>query len=140
MVDVDTNPMPPKVIGKEACLRTKGLHGLSKDLGPKRPANIWRKEKSKEIMDFVKMEDGGVNYKRYNGSCMKQIRIPKVTWTSPILRKRPTCCISFKRASLMKDDVKVKVPNGTFKTLILLDGVLKFGGKPKGDHVTHFLG
>ncbi len=40
----------------------------------------------------------------------------------------------------MKDDVKVKVPNGTFKTLIPLDGVLKSGGKPKGDHVTHFLG
>jgi hypothetical protein len=38
----------------------------------------------------------------------------------------------------MKDDVKVKVPNGTPKTLILSnevinwDGVLKFGGKPKG--------
>jgi len=35
----------------------------------------------------------------------------------------------------MKDDVKIKVPNGTPKTLIILDGVangdgvLKFGGK-----------
>jgi hypothetical protein len=44
----------------------------------------------------------------------------------------------------MKDDVKIKVPNGTFKTLIPLDvvvnwdGVLKFGGKPEHDHVTHF--
>jgi hypothetical protein len=44
----------------------------------------------------------------------------------------------------MKDDVKVMVPSGTPKTLIPLDGVetwdgvLKFGGKPKGDHVTHF--
>jgi hypothetical protein len=44
----------------------------------------------------------------------------------------------------MKDDVKVKVPNGTHNTLIPLDGVvnwdgmLKFGGRPKGDHVTHF--
>jgi len=41
--------------------------------------------------------------------------------------------------------VKVKVLNGTFKTLIPLDGavnwdgVLKFGCKPKGDHVTHIL-
>ncbi len=47
---------------------------------------------------------------------------------------------------LMKDDVKVKVPNRTPKTLILSngvvnwDGVLEFGGKPKGDHATHFLG
>jgi len=46
----------------------------------------------------------------------------------------------------MKDDVKVKMPNGTPKTLILSDGVvnwdevLKFGGRPEGDHATHFLG
>jgi hypothetical protein len=44
----------------------------------------------------------------------------------------------------MKDDVKIKVPNGTPKTLIPLDdvvnwdGVLKFGSKVEGDHVTHF--
>jgi len=46
----------------------------------------------------------------------------------------------------MKDDVKVKVPNGTPKTLIPSngvvnwDGVLKFSGGSKGDHVMHFLG
>jgi hypothetical protein len=38
----------------------------------------------------------------------------------------------------MKEDVKVKVPNGTPKILIPLDGVLKFGGKPEADHATHF--
>ena len=44
----------------------------------------------------------------------------------------------------MKYDVKVKVPNGTPKTLIHLDGVvnwdgvLKLGDKSKGDHVTNF--
>jgi hypothetical protein len=44
----------------------------------------------------------------------------------------------------MKDDVKVKVPNGTPKTLIPSngvvnwDGVLKFGGGSEGDHVMHF--
>jgi hypothetical protein len=44
----------------------------------------------------------------------------------------------------MKDDVKVKVPNETPKTLIPLDGmvpcdgVLKSSGRPKGDHVMHF--
>ncbi len=43
----------------------------------------------------------------------------------------------------MKDDVKVKVPNKTPKTLIpsdgvvKWDGVLKYGGRPEGDHVTH---
>jgi hypothetical protein len=44
----------------------------------------------------------------------------------------------------MKDVVKVKVPNKTPNTLIPLDGVLnwagvlKFGGRPDGDHVMHF--
>jgi hypothetical protein len=44
----------------------------------------------------------------------------------------------------MEADVKVKVPNGTLKTLIPLDGVinwdevLKFDGKSKGDHAMHF--
>ncbi len=46
----------------------------------------------------------------------------------------------------MEDDVKVKVPNETPKTLIPLDGVgnwdgvLKSGGRLEGDHVTHFWG
>jgi hypothetical protein len=34
----------------------------------------------------------------------------------------------------MNDNVKVKVP----KTLIPLDGVLKFGDRLEGDHPTHF--
>jgi hypothetical protein len=73
----------------------------------------------------MKVEDGGVHYKRYDGHCTKQrIRIPKVTWTSPILRRKPTCQTSPYMASLMKDDVKIKVPNETPKTLILLDGVV----------------
>jgi hypothetical protein len=38
----------------------------------------------------------------------------------------------------MKDVMKVTVPNGTPKTLIPSDGVLKSGGRPKGDHVMHF--
>jgi hypothetical protein len=43
----------------------------------------------------------------------------------------------------MKDNVKVKVPNITPKTLILSngvvnwDGVLKFGGRLEGGHATH---
>ncbi len=50
----------------------------------------------------------------------------------------------------LKDDVKVKVPNGTPKTIIHLDGVvnqdgvvnwdgvLKSDGNPDDDHATHF--
>jgi hypothetical protein len=47
-----------------------------------------------------------------------------------------TCRTSSCRASLMKDDVKVMVPNGTPRTLIPSngvenwDGVLKSGGTP----------
>jgi len=36
---VNMNPMPPRIIGREACLWAKGLSRLSKDLGPKRCPN-----------------------------------------------------------------------------------------------------
>jgi len=141
MVVVDVSLMSPKVIGKKVHLQARSPYGLSKDLELKRHPNTWRKEESKEIRDFVKVEDGNVHHKKYNGCCTKQlIRNPKVTWTSPILWKRSTWQTSFHMASLMKDNVKVKVPNKTPKTLIPFDGVLKFGGKLEGDHVTHFLG
>jgi hypothetical protein len=114
MVDVDMSLTPLKVIVREACLRAKGIYRLSKDLGPKRCPNTWRKEGSKEIRDFVKVKDGGVHCKRYDGRCTKQrIRIPKATWTSPILRRRSTCQTFFSMTYLMKDDVKVKMPNKT---------------------------
>jgi hypothetical protein len=71
MVDVDMSPMPLKVIGREVCLRAKGPFGLSKDPGPKRSPNILWKEESKEIKDFMKVEDGGVHRKKYNGHCTK---------------------------------------------------------------------
>jgi hypothetical protein len=38
MVDVNMNPKASKVIGKEACLRAKGLSGLSKYPRPKKVA------------------------------------------------------------------------------------------------------
>jgi hypothetical protein len=38
----------------------------------------------------------------------------------------------------MKDGVKVKVLNGTLKTLIPSNGVLKLGGNVEHYHVTHF--
>jgi len=37
---VSMNLMPPRVIGREACLWAKGFPKLSKDLGPKRRPNI----------------------------------------------------------------------------------------------------
>jgi hypothetical protein len=37
----------------------------------------------------------------------------------------------------MKGGVKVEVPNRNPKILIPFDGLLKFGDKPKGDHVMH---
>jgi len=50
----------------------------------------------------------------------------------------------FLQSIFLKDDVKVKVPNGTPKTIIRLDGVvnwdgvLKSDGNPDDDHATHF--
>ncbi len=44
----------------------------------------------------------------------------------------------------MKDDLNSEVSNGVPKTRFFFygvlnwNGVLKVGGKPKGDHVTHF--
>lgn len=79
MVDVEMNLMPSKIIGRGNCLRAKGPFGLLKDLGPKRHPNSWRREDSKEIKNFVKVEDGGVHLKIYDGHCTKQrIKIPKV--------------------------------------------------------------
>jgi len=147
MVDVDMSLTPLKVIRRETCLWTRGPFGLSKDPRPKRCPNIWRTEESKEIKVFVKVEDGSVHHKKYDGHCVKQwIKIPKVIWTSRILMRRSTCQTSSCRESLMKDHVKVKVPNKTPKTFIpsngvlKWDGVLKFGGKVEGDHAMHFLG
>jgi hypothetical protein len=102
---------------------------LSKDLGPNKHPNIWRKEKSKEMKNSMKVEKGGVHHKRYDGHCTKQwVGIPKATWTSPILRKRSTCWTSCNMASLMKDDVNNQVPNGTPKTLIPSYGVVNLDG------------
>jgi hypothetical protein len=64
MVDVDMNLTPLKVIGREVYLQSKGIYGLSKDLGPKRCANILRREDSKEITDSVKVQNGCVHCKR----------------------------------------------------------------------------
>jgi hypothetical protein len=80
MVDVDMNPIPLKVIRKEACLQIKSLSGLLKDPRPKRRPNILWKEESKEIKYSMKVEDIDVHHKRYNECCTKQqVKIPKTT-------------------------------------------------------------
>jgi hypothetical protein len=56
MVDVNMSPTPPKVIGKEVCLRAKGPSELSNDPRPKRHPNILWKEESKEIKDSMKVD------------------------------------------------------------------------------------
>jgi len=66
MVDVNMNLKLSKFIRREACLQAKGPSRLSKDPGPKRhPNTLWKKE-SKQIKDFMKVEDGSVHCKRYD--------------------------------------------------------------------------
>jgi len=80
MVDVDMNSMPLKVVRRETCLQTKGFSRLLKDHGPKRCTNILWREESKEIKDYMKVENGSVHRKRYDGCYMKErVRIPKAT-------------------------------------------------------------
>ncbi len=65
------NSTPSKVIGREACLQAKGLYGLSKDLGSKMCPNTLWKEESKKIKDSMKVKNGGVHHRKYDGCCMK---------------------------------------------------------------------
>lgn len=84
MVVVGMSLVPLRVIGREICLRVRGLSKLSKDLGPKKHLNTWKKE-SKETRESMKMEEGGVHHNRYDDHCKKQwVKIPKTIWTSPI--------------------------------------------------------
>jgi hypothetical protein len=71
MVAIGMSLMPPKVIRREVYLWVRGLFGLSKDLGPKGHPNISRREESKEVKDSMKVEEGGVHRKRYDGRCIK---------------------------------------------------------------------
>jgi hypothetical protein len=119
--------MPSQAIRREVCLWVISPFGLtlSKDPGPKKHPNTWRKEESKDARKFMKVEKRGVHHNRYNGCCMNQrIKIPKVTWTSRIVRKRSTCQTSFNKVSLMKDDVNDEALSGTPKTLIPSSGVI----------------
>jgi hypothetical protein len=95
----------------------------------------------------MKVKEGVVRCKRYNRCCMKQwIKIPKVIFKSPILKKKFTWRTFSSWAFFIKDDVNDEMSNGTLKTLIFFDKVinwnelLKSCGKLKGDHATHFWG
>ncbi len=52
MVVVGTIPMPSKVIGRKACLQSKGPFRLSKDVGLKRRPNTWRGWKYTMVVHF----------------------------------------------------------------------------------------
>jgi hypothetical protein len=75
--------VPPKVIGTKIYLYARSLYGLSKDPRPKRHLNIWRREESKEMRDFMKVKKGGVHRKRYEGHCTKQWFISDLQWLKP---------------------------------------------------------
>lgn len=72
-VVVSMNSMPLQIIGRITCLWIKGLFGLSKDPGPKRHPNTWKKEKSKKIGEFMKVEKGSVHHNKYNVCWMKVV-------------------------------------------------------------------
>jgi hypothetical protein len=59
-VAIGRSSIPSKVIAK-GYLRAKGPFGFSMDPRPKRHPKILRKEKSKEMRDFMKVEKGGVH-------------------------------------------------------------------------------
>ncbi len=60
MVTIEmTSPILLWVNGREACLWVKGSFRSSKELRPKRHLNIWKKEKSNEVKDFMKVEKRG---------------------------------------------------------------------------------
>jgi hypothetical protein len=63
----------------------------------------------------MKVEKGGVHYKKYNGHYTKQlVRISKVIYTSPIIIRRFTCRTSFNKAFFMKRQAHLWVlPLGT---------------------------
>jgi hypothetical protein len=64
--------MPSKVIKINICLWVRGPFRLSKDLGRTKCLNIFKREESKEMKNFFKVEEEGVHCKRYDGHCMKQ--------------------------------------------------------------------
>jgi hypothetical protein len=67
----------------------------------------------------MKVEEGGVHHKKYEGHCMKQwVKISKATLISPVIKKRSPCRTFCNKTSLMKDDVIDEMPNGTLKTFI----------------------
>jgi hypothetical protein len=69
MVVVSMNSMPPKVIGKEACLWARGISRLSKhpDLRSKH-----LKEGGVKGNKGLKIEDVGVQHNKYDSCCTKQ--------------------------------------------------------------------
>jgi hypothetical protein len=65
-------------LGGKFIYEIKVLLGYQRTPGPKRRPNILWREASKEVKDSMKVEDGGVHHKRYDGCYTKQqVKIPK---------------------------------------------------------------
>jgi hypothetical protein len=95
----------------------------------------------------MKVEDRGVHHKKYDGYCMKQrVKNSKGHLNITHFREKVHMLSIFCKASLMKNDVKVKLPKKIPNILIPSDGVvnwdgvLKSSGKPESNHAKHFLG
>jgi hypothetical protein len=78
MVAISMSSMLLKVIGKETCLRVKSLWAIKGSW----TLNLitWTKDELKEIKDSIKVENGGVHHKKYDGRYMKQwVKIQNAT-------------------------------------------------------------
>jgi len=71
MVAISMSLMLLKVIRKEVCLQGKSPSCYQRIMDPRGAQTFEGKRKSKEIKNLVKVEKGGVHYKKYDGSCMK---------------------------------------------------------------------
>jgi hypothetical protein len=58
-------------LGERFVYGLKSPYGLSKDPEPNRCPNTLKRDESKEVKDFMKVEKGSVHRKRYNGYCTK---------------------------------------------------------------------
>jgi hypothetical protein len=80
-------------------------------LDPKDIQTFYGKKNFKNLRDFVKVEDWGVHCKKYNGPCTKpRVKIPKATWTSPIIGRKSTCRTSSYMAFLWRMMWKLRCP------------------------------
>jgi hypothetical protein len=107
------SPIPPKIIGKKACLQAKGPSGLIQ--GP------WTQKTSKHLKEgrikgnrgiYMEVGKGGVQCSRYNGqiACSNEFKIQRILGHHQF-KEKVTCRTSFNKVFFMKDDLNDEVPN-----------------------------